>query len=82
MQYRLTRPFVVDDEEIIRILKENTELSKKTDNFFNPAMGKLIALWGFHEDNTKQSIPSSSAIKDYLTNMPLMKDLTITNNTC
>lgn len=75
------KAFVIDDEEIIRILKENTELSKKTDNFFNPAMGKLIALWGFHEDNTKQSIPSSSAIKDYLTNMPLMKDLTITNNT-
>ena len=73
--------FTIDDAEIIRVLKENTELSQKTDNFFNPAMGKLIALWGFHEDNIKQSIPSSSVIKDFVTNMPLMEDLTITNNT-
>ena len=75
------KSFTIDDAEIIRVLKENTELSQKTDNFFNPAMGKLIALWGFHEDNIKQSIPSSSVIKDFVSNMPLMEDLTITNNT-
>lgn len=71
--------FIVDDPEIIRILQENIELAQKSNNYFNPAMGKLIGLWGFHSENLNQNIPSSSSINDFVSNMPLMSDLVITD---
>ena len=73
--------FFVDDDEIIRIIQQNKDLAESSNNYFNPAIGKLIALWGFHSENSNQSIPSSSKIDDFISDLPHMSNLTITNNT-
>ena len=41
---------------IIQFLKTTQQLSRKSDYLFNPAIGNLVALWGFH-GKEKQTIP-------------------------
>lgn len=76
---KINRWYQIDDPELIEILIDNKELSKKTDNWFNPAIGGLIKLWGFHADLPENKLPSTSKILDYLTNLPTMEDLIIEN---
>lgn len=57
-------------------------LSEKSLGHFNPAIGQLINLWGFHTDDypiTKPP-PNHRDIQKYLEEMPLMSDITIENN--
>ena len=42
------------------------EYTAKSDGLFNPAAGRLFALWGFHADELPTVPPSVSAIADYL----------------
>ncbi|MCK4710007.1 MAG: FAD:protein FMN transferase, partial [Gammaproteobacteria bacterium] len=47
-----------------------------SNGLFNPAMGKLIAAWGFHNKST----PDYSVINNIQSNIPGMHDLVIKNN--
>ena len=62
------------------ILRELIEDSKKyftlSDGRFNPALGKLIAAWGFHAEQQ----PDRTAIKQIQQNLPGMDDLLIANH--
>ena len=73
--------FHVDDKEILHIIHENKILASASENYFNPAMGKLISMWGFHQDAPEQNVPSSDKIKDFVTNMSTMDDLHINQTT-
>ncbi len=44
---------------------------------FNPAIGKLVELWGFHQDDLPLAPPAPSAVAQLLTQHPTMDDLTI-----
>jgi thiamine biosynthesis lipoprotein len=56
-------------EEEARFIELTTELSNKSLGNFNPAIGQLINVWGFH-----------TLIQEYLEKMPVMTDITIENN--
>jgi FAD:protein FMN transferase len=73
------RWYQIDDPEIIKILEDNKVLSKQTNGLFNPAIGELINLWGFHSDLPANNLPNTSLILDYLKNPPSMNDLIIEN---
>lgn len=60
----------------LRPLIEGTQrLSLQSSGLFNPAIGGLLALWGFQNDELPQRPPESARIADWLKNPPAMTDL-------
>ncbi len=58
------------------LMSQGIELSQRTNNLFNPAVGKLIALWGFHSDDWSGTKPPAEAdIQTLLNGKPQMSDL-------
>jgi thiamine biosynthesis lipoprotein len=58
------------------------DIAKKSDHLFNPAAGKLFELWGYHGDAWFESRPppAQSDIDAWLTSMPTMEAISITDN--
>lgn len=65
------------NSEELDFIKKTQTLSSQSQGFFNPAMGELIHLWGFHtsEYPIQSPPPSDSAIQSYLKQLPEMSDL-------
>ncbi len=63
---------------LIPILKTSIELSKKSEHYYNPAIGKLINLWQFHryQDEDIQP-PEASQIQALIKKNPRLTDLEI-----
>jgi thiamine biosynthesis lipoprotein len=70
----------IDDPELIQIIQDNVQLYKSTQGWFNPAIGKLVELWGFHSDLPDQKVPSEVDILDLMKNPPKMNQVIIENN--
>ena len=66
--------------QLASILKHATQLSVQSHGLFNPAMGKLIAMWGFHKDSFTPVHVSEAEITSLLAHAPAMTDLQISNN--
>lgn len=67
--------------ELAAILRDAQALAAQSDELFNPAIGGLIALWGFHADTPQARVPDAAAIRDWLGKRPGMADLVIENGT-
>lgn len=78
---RKGKSFAITDEEA-QFINETKQLSLQSQGNFNPAIGELIHLWGFHTDNYPITTPppSDEEINDFLAHMPSMQDITISNN--
>ena len=63
--------------ELVAILENATQLSKQSNGLFNPAIGGLVALWGFHADEFKSMQPDEKLIAQWVTANPQMSDITI-----
>ncbi len=74
-------PFKADDG-LLPLVKECQLLYVKTQGLFNPAIGKLIELWGFYKDNPQdnKSIPPAEKIQQLLMSNPNMSDIQIIGN--
>lgn len=61
----------------IEVIRGAQELSRQSGDLFNPAIGSLIGLWGFHSDDRPDSIPppSPQAIQQLVARHPTMEDL-------
>ena len=63
---------------VIPMIITAQELAEKSDNLFNPAIGKLISAWGFHSDNPKgKAPPSKELIQSLVASNPKMSDIVI-----
>lgn len=72
-----TAPFSANPSVLGPIVKAR-ELAIASDQLFNPAIGKLIALWGFHSDDLPQGPPPPDAkIKALVADNPRMDDISI-----
>jgi len=61
---------------ILPLVKRATELSGRSGGLFNPAIGKMIALWGFASDKPPQGPPPTpAAIREILELNPQMTDV-------
>lgn len=63
--------------ELADLLRNAQSVAARGDQLFNPAIGKLIALWGFHSDDFKPQVPQPAAIDALLRAAPDMRDLAI-----
>jgi FAD:protein FMN transferase len=66
------------EPSILPLLMEAQRLSRLSAGLFNPVMGNLIALWGFH-DNTLPlgTLPDKTAISEWLAQSPSSNDINI-----
>ena len=67
--------------ELAAMLRDAQALSIQSGNLFNPAIGGLIALWGFHADTPQSRVPDTPAIAGWVKLQPRMGELHIENNT-
>lgn len=63
------------DAEMVDILKAATMLAESSDNLFNPAIGRLIRLWGFQSSEIKPKSPDPAEIRRLVDANPRMSDL-------
>ncbi len=59
------------------ILLHAQQLSARTQGLFNPAIGKLVALWGFHHDHFQPTQVTEAQLAPLLHQHPDMQHLTI-----
>ena len=58
-----------------QILQEAQRLSDLSDGLFNPTLGGLVKLWGFHQEIMPTRPPSADAIKSWLQSSPSMNQV-------
>lgn len=66
--------------ELTFILRDAAAIAAQSDQSFNPAIGKLVALWGFHSDEFKPTLPDPAAVDALVKAAPRMSDLAIADN--
>lgn len=66
--------------ELAAMLRDAQALAAQSDELFNPAIGGLIALWGFHADTPEAHVPDAAAITEWVRRQPRMADLVIGSN--
>lgn len=66
---------------VLPLLTRGKTLAEQSQHLFNPAIGKLIALWGFHGDpNKPRTPPEQEKIAALLKANPRMSDLQLDGN--
>lgn len=66
------------DATLLDLITRSRKLSLASDGLFDPALGQLFGLWGFHSDEPAGPPPPEQIIKDLLNSLPTMADLHIT----
>ncbi|WP_038054827.1 FAD:protein FMN transferase [Thioalkalivibrio sp. ALJ1] len=60
---------------VLPLIERGREMEALSDGLFNPALGKLIAAWGFHQDEPEGPPPDQETLDDLLDDPPSMKDI-------
>ncbi len=63
--------------ELTSILKDAAEIAARSGQRFDPAIGRLVALWGFHSDEFRPRVPEAAAIEALAKARPRMSDLSL-----
>jgi len=66
------------DKDMVALLDQAREFERMSRGLFNPAIGKLVAQWGFHSsDKPGGPPPDKSRIAELVKARPSMEDLTV-----
>lgn len=68
------------DPELGKMLGDATAAAALSEHLFNPAIGKLVALWGFHADTPAKLVPKPEAVDALVKAQPRMSDLSLEGN--
>jgi thiamine biosynthesis lipoprotein len=66
--------------ELTFVLRDAADIAARSDQRFNPAIGRLVALWGFHSDEFKPQVPDAAAVEAAVKTQPRMSDLSFGEN--
>jgi FAD:protein FMN transferase len=66
--------------ELAAMLRDAQHIAATGDQLFNPALGRLIALWGFHTDTFKPVVPDPATLEALIRARPQMADLEIADD--
>lgn len=59
---------------------KSQHLSKQSDYLFDPAIGKLVSLWGFHSEDWQGPPPEPEIVKAWLNRRPSIADIHFNGN--
>ena len=68
------------DAELAALITDATAISVQSNHVFNPAIGGLIALWGFQSDTPRTSVPDAASITKWRDAAPRMSAIHIAND--
>ena len=63
--------------EMADLLQEAQAYARASDALFDPGIGRLIELWGFHADSYAAQLPAPAAIKAWLQAHPSIRQLRV-----
>ncbi|MCL2645254.1 MAG: FAD:protein FMN transferase, partial [Betaproteobacteria bacterium] len=66
--------------ELAAMLRDAQHLSETGDGLFDPSIGALVGLWGFHTDTFDPALPDPEALAALKAVRPRMSDLVIEGN--
>jgi thiamine biosynthesis lipoprotein len=74
--------WTVEDDSLLALIQQAQLLSQQSEGLFNPAVGQLIKLWGFHRSEFphNDSLPPSTAIAALVAQAPSMADIQLQGN--
>ena len=61
--------------ELSSILMDAVQLSAQSDGLFNPAIGGMVKLWGFHANEFKPTLPDENKLAALVSAHPQMSDI-------
>jgi len=67
--------------ELADILRDAQAITRAGDRLFDPGVGQLVRLWGFHADEFVARLPEPAAIDAWLQSRPSILDLSIDDQT-
>jgi thiamine biosynthesis lipoprotein len=67
--------------EMAALLREAQGYARQSDALFDPGIGRLIELWGFHADSYAAQLPDPTAIRAWLAQHPSILQLRIETDT-
>ena len=70
-------PRAILSPELAFMLSDAARLSALSEGLFNPAIGDLVRLWGFHSDTFEPRMPDAKEIERLVSARPSMADLKI-----
>lgn len=74
------RPVAIDDD-VAGLIRRGRRLEQQSEGLFNPAIGGLLALWGFHADTRPAGPPPDPAeIAAWVEAAPSLTDLVLDGN--
>ena len=68
--------------EFAAYIGEAQAIAAAGDHLFDPGIGRLIALWGFHTDDIQARLPDTAAVKALLAQHPSIADLVVSKGPC
>lgn len=66
--------------EFAAYIREAQAVAAAGDHLFDPGIGRLIALWGFHTDDIQARLPDAAAVKALVVQHPSIADLRLDGN--
>ncbi|HUL93939.1 MAG TPA: FAD:protein FMN transferase [Burkholderiales bacterium] len=66
--------------EIAALIRQAQRLAERSGDLFNPAIGKLVALWHFHRDKPGGPVPDARDVERLVAAHPRMNDLSVRGN--
>ena len=67
--------------ELAELVREAQALSRHGEHLFDPGIGQLVRLWGFHADEFRAEIPPAADIEAWLAARPGIADVNIAGQT-
>jgi len=66
--------------ELETMLRDAAQLSEQSGGLFNPAIGGLVKLWGFHADEYKSALPDAKQLAALVAAQPQMRQISFLSN--
>jgi thiamine biosynthesis lipoprotein len=66
--------------EFAAFIREAQAVAAAGDHLFDPGIGRLIALWGFHTDDIQPRLPAAAAVQALQAQHPSIADLSLDGN--
>lgn len=62
-------------KELAELIRDSQAVAARDDNLFDPGIGRLIALWGFQNDEFKSQLPDPEKLAEWRAARPSIGDL-------